>query len=34
MASDPTVFVVDDDDAVRNSLSVLLEVSRIHGETL
>jgi two-component system, LuxR family, response regulator FixJ len=25
MASDPTVFVVDDDDAVRDSLSVLLE---------
>lgn len=33
MTSEPTVFVVDDDDAVRNSLKVLLETEGLTVET-
>jgi FixJ family two-component response regulator len=33
MTSEPRVFVVDDDDAVRNSLKILLETEGLTVET-
>ena len=30
MAGNPIIFIVDDDEAVRDSLSMLIELSLIH----